>query len=169
MVEDVPPALTIRPYGREGDARATYGVFRAAITRTAASDYTPAQIAAWAGPEETDLDGWHRRRAAPRTWVAEVAGGRVVGFADLLPDGLLDMLYVDPDHGRRGIARRLVATVQQEAAEAGLTELRTHASRTARPLFEACGFRVVRARPDNRVRGQVVPNDEMRCELRPDR
>ena len=91
--------------------------------------------------------------------------GRVAGFADFLDDGLLDMLFVHPDFGRRGVARLLVDRVQQEAAAAGLSTLRTYASRTARPAFERFGFWVVVARPDNVVDGHVVPNYEMRATL----
>lgn len=75
------------------------------------------------------------------------------------------MLFVHPDLGRRGIARLLVETVKHEAVRAGLSTLRTYASRTARPAFEHGGFRVVRFRPDNAIRGQAVPNYEMQYDF----
>jgi len=161
---DAAPSAVVRTYRPPSDAAGTYATFRSAITRTAAADYEPDQIAAWAGPEETDLRAWDARRRSAHTFVA-VVGGRVVGFSDFLDDGLLDMLFVHPDQGGRGIARLLVETVQQAAVRAGLTGLHTHASRTARPVFEHLGFRVVTARPDNMVRGLRVPNFEMRCAL----
>ena len=43
------PAVVIRPYG-EADAAATLAIFLAAITETAAADYSPEQIQAWARP-----------------------------------------------------------------------------------------------------------------------
>jgi len=156
--------VVLRAYRREVDARATHAVYRSAIIRTASADYQPDQIAAWAGPEDADLIQWDARRLAAHTFVAEAAG-RVAGFADFLDDGLVDMLFVHPDFGRRGIARQLVDTVKREAARAGLSALRTHASRTARPAFEQFGFRVVAARPDNKVGGQTVPNYDMRCDV----
>jgi putative acetyltransferase len=165
-VTDDALAVTIREYRSPDDAAPTYGVYRSAITRTASADYEPAQIAAWVGDEHPDLERWDARRAAAHTFVA-VVDGEVAGFTDFLDDGLLDMLFVHPDVGRRGVARRLVETVKQEARSAGLSTLRTHASRTARPAFERLGFRVSAARPDNTVNGVVVPNDEMRCDLPP--
>lgn len=157
-------SAVVRPYVPGDDARGTHLAFRLAITRSAVADYEPDQIAAWAGAENLDLSRWDARRAAAHTFVA-VADGRVVGFADFLDGGLLDMLFVHPDFGRRGIARVLVATVKREAAAAGLSVLHTRASRTARPVLERLGFHVVADRPDNVVNGVVVPNYEMRCDL----
>ena len=158
--------VTIRDYRSPHDAASTHAVYRSAITRTASADYEPTQITAWAGDEHPDLERWDGRRAAAHAFVA-IVDGEVVGFVDLLDDGLVDMLFVHPGVGRRGVARRLLDTVKQEARSAGLSTLHTHASRTARPAFERLGFRFSAARPDNRVNGVVVPNDEMRCDLGP--
>ena len=162
MVETTPPAV-VRAYRPGEDADVTQAVYLSAVTRTAAADYDPAQIAAWAGAGADDLPRWDARRAAAHTFVA-VVDGQVAGFTDYLDDGLLDMLFVHPDFGRRGIARLLVDTVKREARLAGLTSLRTCASRTARPAFEKFGFRVTDFRADNAVNGQVVPNYAMTCD-----
>jgi putative acetyltransferase len=158
--------VVVRSYRGPDDAAETLAAYRAAITRTAAADYEPEQIAAWAGAAGVDLSQWDARRGAAHTLVA-VVDGRVAGFADFLDDGLLDMLFVHPDFGRRGLARLLVDAVKRDAAGAGLSVLRTYASRTARPAFERFGFRVVAFRPDNTVNGQAVPNYEMRFEPGP--
>jgi len=155
---------SIRPYRSPEDAARTFEVFRAAITQTASTVYEPHQIEAWAGPCDIDLGEWDRRRTTATTLVA-VIDDQVVGFADLLPDGLVDMLFVDPAAGRRGVARALITRVQHEARERGIAELRTLASRSAQPAFARFGFRVVADRPGNTVRGVVVPNAEMRCRL----
>ncbi|WP_432948682.1 GNAT family N-acetyltransferase [Kribbella sp. CA-253562] len=118
------------------------------------------QIAAWA-PESVDLVEWNERRSAAYTFVA-VVDGRVVGFSDVTDDGLLDMLFVHSDAGGRGVARALVETVVAKARELGLSELHTHASRTARPAFERFGFEVERLNDQNWIRGQYVPNYDMR-------
>jgi putative acetyltransferase len=132
--------------------------------QTASADYKPEQIAAWVGGDEPDLSQWDARRLAARTFVA-VAGERTAGFADLLDDGLVDMLFVHPDFGRQGIARLLVDAVKREALRGGLSTLRVYASRTARPALEHFGFWVVAFRPHNLVGGQIVPNYEMQCDL----
>ena len=159
------PLVVVRPYRQPDDARATHAAFRAAVTRTAAQDYDPDQIAAWAGPEDVDLGQWNAHRVAAHTYVA-VIEGEVRGFADFLSGGVLDMLFVHPDFGGRGVAGLLVATIKREALLAGLPTLCTYASRTAKSALEKFGFWVVAARPANLVGGQTVPNYEMRCGLR---
>lgn len=158
------PSVVVRPYRRQDDARGTHAAYRSAITRTASADYEPEQIAAWAGAEDVDLRLWDARRVAAYTFVA-VIEGQIIGFSDYVDDGLLDMLFVHADFGRRGIARLLVNEVKREALRDGLPTLRTHASRTARPAFEQFGFWVVASRPDNVISGQTVPNYEMKCDL----
>lgn len=157
-------SCAVRAYQPGDDAAATYAAYRQAIVQTASSDYDRDQILAWAGPPEIDLARWDARRAAAHTFVA-VVDGQIAGFVDFLDDGLLDMLFVHPDHGLKGVARALVETVQHEARSAGLAQLHTYASRTARPAFERFGFRTIRERPDNTVGGTVVPNFEMECEF----
>jgi len=114
------PSVVVRPYRGQADAQGTHAAYRSAITRTASADYEPEQIVAWAGAEKVDLHQWDARRVAAHTFVA-VTGRRI---ADFLDDGLLDMLFVHPDFGRRGIARLLVATVKREAVHARLSTLR---------------------------------------------
>jgi putative acetyltransferase len=154
----------IRPYRSPDDAAATFVLFQAAIRQTAAAVYEPDQIDAWAGPPSTDLSGWDGRRREACTLVAEV-DGNVVGFTDLQPDGLVDMLYVHPRAGRRGVARALLTEIKVAARADGIPELRTLASRSAQPAFESLGFTLVADRPTNTVRGVIVPNAEMRCLL----
>ena len=84
------------------DAEATLSVFLRAIRETAADDYSPDQVAAWAA-EHGDMAAWAASRQAAHTQVATI-DGRVAGFTDLDDDGYVDMLFVDPDVGRRGVA-----------------------------------------------------------------
>jgi putative acetyltransferase len=143
--------LRLRPY-TAADAEATLAVFRRAVRTTAARDYSPAQVAAWA-PDDLDVEAWGARRRARATVVAE-DDGRVVGFTDVDATGYVDMMYVDPGAGRRGVATALLAWAVAEATSSGAESLRTHASITARPFFEAHGFRVDEVR--HPVRNGVV-------------
>jgi putative acetyltransferase len=152
------PEVGLREY-RATDAGWTREVFRAAVRRTALSHYTPAQVEAWA-PADMDLDRWGHRRDAAWTVVAVVAD-QVVGFADLTDSGEMDMLFVHPDHGRRGIAAALVASVVHEAHRRGLRRVDVQASRVLQPLLERLGFTLDEDRPDNRVGDVVVPNAAM--------
>lgn len=80
-------------------------------------------------------------------------------------DGLLDMLFVHPDHGGRGVARALVGAVVQEARRRGLRRVHTRASITARPAFERFGFVADRENPAVWVRGQRFTNYDMHLDL----
>lgn len=140
---DPPP--TIRPY-RDGDGEATMRVFREAILRTAAAHYDATRTRIWASRAGSPAD-WHRRRMAARTIVACPPGGDgqpgpVVGFTDLDDDGYIDMLFVDPDHGGRGVGGALLERVTALARTRGIPQLSVHASITAQPLFERAGFRL---------------------------
>lgn len=142
----------------------TFDIFQAAIRLTAAAVYGPEQVDAWAGPSRPDLSSWDVRRREAFTLVAEL-DDTAVGFTDLLPNGLVDMLFVHPQTGGRGVARALLTAIKLEARTRDITDLRTFASRSAQPAFEHLGFTLVADRPDNTVRGVVVPNAEMRCLL----
>ena len=127
---------------RDADARVTLGVFRRAIQQTAGRDYSAEQVAVWASHDIDALDEWTAQRGAQITQVAELDGA-VVGFTDVDDNGYIDMLYVDPAFGRRGVATALLRWAISTAHGRGATELSTHARVTARAIFEANGFAVV--------------------------
>lgn len=156
-------SIVVRPY-RSDDARATLIVFGQAIRGTAAQFYDEAQIDAWAPNSDVVLSAWNTRRDQAWTVVAEL-DGRVVGFCDLADDGLLDMLFVHPDAGGRGVARALVTAVLDHARQVGVARVVTHASRAARPAFEKFGFVVDAENSENMVRGVLVPNFDMHIDL----
>ena len=157
--------MILRDYA-ESDGPATLDVFRRAIRVTAARDYTPEQVAAWAS-DEIDPAGWDARRRASRTRVAEVDGS-VAGFTDVDERGYVDMMFVDPAFARRGVASALLEWAESTARDLGAVELSTHASLTARPFFEAHGFSVVvEQRPV--LRGVALTNFVMRRDLTPAR
>lgn len=137
-------------------------MFLLAVRETAAAHYDARQIAAWV-PDDIDLAEWARRRAAAATRVAEI-DGRVVGFTDLDGAGHVDMLFVHPSFGRRGIASALFETVLADARQAGLTALTVDASLTARAFFERNGFVVVAQQYIERD-GVRLMNFRMRLEL----
>ena len=134
-----PTGIVIRPY-RSADAAATLEIFVRAILTSARSGYTEEQTAAWLGSEPLATE-WDQRRAGAGTVVAEV-DGIVAGFSDLGEDGYIDRLFTFPGSGRRGVGAVLVRHVVDLARARSLPEVRTHASRLARPVFERAGFEV---------------------------
>jgi putative acetyltransferase len=133
------PAVLIRAYAPE-DAVATLRIFERAVSISALSRYTQGQVTAWLG-RPRDPRAWAADRARVSTFVAEL-DGRIAGFSDLSEEGYVDRLFVDPDHGRRGVGTALLQHVSREAMRRGIAALTTHASLVARPVFEADGFAV---------------------------
>lgn len=133
--------MEIRRY-IEADAQATLNVFLAAVTETAAAHYSAEQIAAWARPDERDVNQWNSARMSLSTFVATI-GDEVAGFSDVGDDGYIDMMFVAPKFGRRGVAGALLAHLRDVALVAGASALYTNASITARPFFKRHGFAVV--------------------------
>lgn len=130
----------IRPYSPH-DAAATLSVFLAAVTVTAAADYTAEQITAWARDDQRELTQWNEAMSARNSFVA-VIDTEVVGFSDVAEGGYIDMMFVSPAHQRSGVARKLLEHAESSARHVGAVQLTANVSITARPFFESCGFAV---------------------------
>lgn len=148
---------TLRRY-RLGDAFALADIFEAAVRGTACRDYTPDQIDAWAASAASMYD-WHKWFSRLYTVVAE-QDGRPVGYGNIDDTGYLDHLFVHPEAGGQGIASAICARLEGWAAGRGIKRLTVHASRTAKPFFEARGWRVTAAQQVP-LRGQVLENFAM--------
>lgn len=132
--------IRIRPYG-SSDAGETLRIFQDAITVTAAADYTPEQVSAWARPDSRDIDGWDRAMLGRRSYVALI-GDDIAGFSDVSAGGYVDMMFVSPRFARRGVARELLTFLEALVRRNSAKRLSADVSITARPFFEAMGFRV---------------------------
>jgi len=156
--------MEIRPYV-EPDAAATLDVFLSAVTVTAASHYSPEQIAAWSRPQERDIQQWNAARKSLNTVVATI-GGEVAGFSDVNDSGYIDMMFVAPGFGRIGVGSALLSHLRDVAVADGVAALSTNASITARPFFERHGF-VVAATQHPTVGGVSMTNYRMTRRLGP--
>ncbi len=116
---------------------------RRAIAVTGATAYDEAQIAVWSASFTTEVFD----RFGPSVSVYVVEESReLAGVSSLvlLDDGRaeVDLLYVDPMFGRRGVARLAVEAAESEARDRGISELWADASVLATPVFERLGYRV---------------------------
>jgi putative acetyltransferase len=112
-----------------------------AIQQLALSHYSTDQLRPW----------WNGLTSAPyRTYperfytiVAEVES-TVVGFAALnTVKSSIRAVYVYPDYAGKGIGKKLLAELIQEARRQKLTELYCHASLNAQKFYEKAGLRLI--------------------------
>jgi len=129
----------VRKYHRS-DLDAIIELFHDTIHAINAQDYSREQLEAWA-PASVDVDSWHKQLSSSLTYVAE-DNGAIVGFGNLTSDGWVDMLYIHKDHQREGIGTAILSKLIEDAGPLKFTALRTEASTTARPFFEARGFQL---------------------------
>jgi ribosomal protein S18 acetylase RimI-like enzyme len=95
-----------------------------------------------ANPDTVELPLAHI--AEGRVRVVE-ANGQALGFAVLLPrdgDAVLEGLFVEPEHWRRGIARLLVEDAAARAHAQSLTALEVVANGNALGFYKKLGFTV---------------------------
>ena len=148
---------------REGDLPGLIELYRETVHAVGAAHYSRQELAAWA-PDDLGPEDWAPRLARNTALVAE-DGDALLGFAELSPEGAVEMLYVDKDHQGRGVATALLAALEARARDRGLARLTANASRIARPSFLARGFTLLAAQTVER-RGVAI--DKLVClELNP--
>ncbi len=133
-------AVSLRPC-LPADAERCAAIFRASVEGLAIEDYSADQCAAWAA--RADDPDFPKRLAGALTLMA-LFDGEPAGFASLKGADTIDMLYVDPDFARRGVATALLDALARLAAARGAKTLTSDVSDTARPLFERHGFQAQR-------------------------
>jgi putative acetyltransferase len=139
-------------------------VFLAAVTETAANDYSAEQLAAWARPDQRNLSEWDQARGRLNTFVA-VIDTQIAGFSDVGADGYIDMLFVSPRYGRRGVGGALLSFLEERARTSGIAQLSADVSITARQPFERRGF-TVEAEQHPLTAGVRLTNFRMTKDLR---
>lgn len=92
---------------------------------------------------------------AYRAWLIETERGEIVAGGGLTvlpwPPGPHNVshklafvynVYVEPDHRRRGLARRVMDAIHEYCSSNGIASIALNASRDGRPLYEALGYSV---------------------------
>ncbi len=120
-----------------------------------AKDYTDEQLFAWASSAE-DFKSRRCRDLLEQRTVVAVIGEKIVGFASIDKSGELDLLFVDKDHQRQGIATALCDEVEK-----GFSVLTTYASITAKQFFEKRDYIVIKEQEVERF-GVKLKNFKMK-------
>ena len=129
--------VALRPY-LPADARYCAAIFRTSFVEIAAEDYSEAQCEAWAARAD-DEAAFGASLGQMLTLVA-TEGGEIFGFASLKGADHVEMIYVAPEHARRGVGTALLDALEKIARARGATTLTAEVSDTAKPLFDRRQF-----------------------------
>ncbi|MFB2769371.1 GNAT family N-acetyltransferase [Pelatocladus sp. BLCC-F211] len=125
-------------------------------------DYTPEQVDAWA-PQYMDYRRWNEHLHSKMSYVAEL-DGKIIGFAQLEPDGHIDCFYCHKDFQGMGVGSKLLDTLQTQAEALGIKRLFAEVSITAKGFFEHKGFQVINQQTVER-RGVKLVNYRMNKDI----
>ncbi len=143
----------IRP-ALHDDMPALRALTHACYSQLLAADYPAATLRA-ALPHMCAVDAGYLTAAHYRVWDDDGAGpvGAVGWSARDDTSAEVRKLATHPDHLRRGIARALMASIEQDAAIQGHKVMHCASSLTAVPFYISCGYTVIG--PDQIETGQA--------------
>lgn len=144
-------AFAFRPMTPE-DAPAIAALHRRAILATATGIYTQAQLQSWAAGIRPER--YQQAQVEGETFEIATADGHVAGFCSHIGKSVIG-LYVDPDWQGHGLGRQLLAHAETAIATAGFLSVAIKGAATARPFYEAQGYRIA-AETDHLTQGGEV-------------
>ncbi|MGM0450323.1 MAG: GNAT family N-acetyltransferase [Pseudomonadota bacterium] len=127
--------------------------------------YSATQRAAWAHWADDVIKADAQLRQG--LTVMALTNGTVVGFAQLYPGHLVNMLYVDEGWQRQGIGKGLVLQLEAVARQAGITTLWTRASSVSFALFQRLGFEAAHQEKVRAAEGVALTRTLMQKPLAP--
>ena len=137
MMARAHPKLAMRPF-LAADTPLLAEIFRASVKELTGDDYSEAQQEAWVAAAD-DEQAFGARLAKGLTLLGTMDGSPV-GFASLVDNERLDMLYVHPAAAGHGVGSMLVDDLEKLAAARGARRLRAEVSDSAQDFFKRRGF-----------------------------
>jgi putative acetyltransferase len=133
--------LQVRRYEKK-DTKQIINLFRETVININIKDYSKEQVDVWANGN-LDEDAWENRLATSNTYVA-VKDEKIIGFGNYNTNGEVDLFYIHKDYQRQGIGNRILEKLEEDAKGHDFYKLYTEASITAKPFFEARGYKVIK-------------------------
>jgi putative acetyltransferase len=146
--------VRIRNY-QTSDSKALWEIYFYTVRNINVRDYSQEQVEAWA-PSDFDSELWQKCMHRIQPFVAEL-DGRVVGYTDLQPSGLIDHFFSHHEYQGKGIGRALMEHVFEIGRIRGVSRYFSEVSITARPFYEHLGFTVVNEQ-EVEIRGVELTN-----------
>ena len=131
--------MKIRKF-KPGDEKELFALFFNTIRKVNIRDYSQAQVEAWA-PDDIEMDVVFQKFRDIKPFIA-LKSNRIIGYADIQPDGYIDHFYCHHDFQGQGVGKQLFAMLEQTAREKDIRRMYSNVSVTARPFFEVMGFSV---------------------------
>ncbi len=142
-----------------GDLVSIQALFVETVDQVCSGDYNAEALRAWiSGASKADF--WIDKLKSQYFLVA-IHEERILGFASLENEDYVDLLYIHKDFQRRGIADKLLASIEREAKGKGADSLRSDVSKTARGFFERRGYHVLREQTRT-IDGLAISNYQMK-------
>lgn len=149
--------MEIRAY-HLGEELEMWQLFKQTIHHVNARHYSQQQLNAWA-PSIFDKILWCKKFANLKSFVC-VHKEKIVGYSDLQKNGYIDHFFCHHKFQGEGVGTALMVHIHILANQQNINQLSADVSITAKPFFEAKGFKVVKQQAV-RIRGQVLTNFKM--------
>lgn len=153
--------MHIRRY-KCGEENYLWEIFYNTIHRINIRDYNQSQVLAWA-PPDLDKEIWKNKIERINPFVA-VNTERIIGYADLQENGLIDHFFCDHRWQRKGAGSLLMRKIQEEAIKKSIDSLFSEVSITAKPFYAFHGF-IVKKKQALEIRGERLINFRMEKQL----
>ncbi len=157
MMARAHPTFALRPFLVE-DTPLLAEIFRASIEELTADDYSPTQQEAWASAAD-DEEEFAQRLGKQLTLIATM-NGSAVGFASLVNNDTIDMLYMHPTVAGQGGGTMLIDALEKLSAARGAKRLTADVSDAAQDFFKKRGF-TARQRNTLQIGGEWLANTPM--------
>jgi len=154
-------SFALRPFLIE-DAPLIAEIFRESIEELAADDYGESQQEAWASAAD-DEEAFAQRLAGQLTLIATL-NGAPVGFASLVNNDTIDMIYMHPTVAGQGGGAMLLDALEKLSAARGAKRLTADVSDTAQDFFKKRGYSA-RQRNTIQLGGEWLANTTMEKQL----
>jgi len=147
--------VTIENYNSKMAAE-LWQVYFTSIRMVCINDYSEEQIQAWA-PEPFDLNLFKEKMDKINPFIA-LLKGKVIGYADLQTDGLIDHFFVHGEYQGIGAGTALMKKILKEGRSK--PKLYSYVSHTAKPFYINHGFVLEKVRQEE-IRGCKIENNIM--------
>lgn len=134
------PLINIRN-GRKEDLPEMQKLFVETIKAVCAKDYDEFQIKVWISGAN-NFQRWIDIMNQQLVFIAEL-NEKIVGFSTLKNYEYIDLLYVDKDYQKQGVALNLFNVMEKIVMQNKRTEMTSDVSITAKPFFEKMGFKTI--------------------------